>query len=389
MADLAVAGWLHRGAGARETLSRNLIAPRKPRHVRSAKTHPHRPGVRYARQRQARLLPRQLGPVRRGDAGRSARSDRAQRRSLVRWRGGCRRSGVRGAARRRGCPSRGWRSPAITTSARVPSAVRLQQPTNAARRAAWQAHFGATCVGARYRRMAAGRHRYGADGLRDARGGGAAAVSRRGAADAGRAARAAVPAHAAVSERRGRSRLHVAGCAACGARLAAGDVSGGGRGRDRLRARARLSATWTIAGMEIVWAPATSFFNIVERQHAGMGVPRAGYVEWTLTGRTLSHRLVEPPLMLTHDVGAWNQGAWVDDEHAAAACEGREAGLKLVNGGRLSVEARTRWPGADRCSPRSASMRMSRTDGANQSNSTVSCWTAIWQRTTSIVSSPK
>ena len=59
-------------------------------------------------------------------------------------------------------------------------------------------------------------------------------------------------------------------------------------------------------GMEIVWAPATSFFNIVERQHAGMGLARAGYVEWTLTGRSLSHALIEPPLMLTHDVGAWN-----------------------------------------------------------------------------------
>ena len=60
-------------------------------------------------------------------------------------------------------------------------------------------------------------------------------------------------------------------------------------------------------GLEIVWAPATSFFNIIERQHAGMGVPRAGYVEWTLTGRSMAHRLVEPPLMLTHDVGAWNK----------------------------------------------------------------------------------
>ena len=59
-------------------------------------------------------------------------------------------------------------------------------------------------------------------------------------------------------------------------------------------------------GMEIVWAPATSFFNIVERQHAGLGLPRAGFIEWKLTGRTLTHVLVEPPLMLTHDVGAWN-----------------------------------------------------------------------------------
>jgi 3',5'-cyclic AMP phosphodiesterase CpdA len=59
-------------------------------------------------------------------------------------------------------------------------------------------------------------------------------------------------------------------------------------------------------GMEIVWAPATSFFNIVEQQKAGRGIPRPGYLEWTLDGREASWRLVEPPLMLTHDVGLWN-----------------------------------------------------------------------------------
>jgi 3',5'-cyclic AMP phosphodiesterase CpdA len=59
-------------------------------------------------------------------------------------------------------------------------------------------------------------------------------------------------------------------------------------------------------GIEIVWAPATSFFNIVEKQRRGLGVPRAGYVEWILKDRAISHRLVEPPLMIAHDVGAWN-----------------------------------------------------------------------------------
>jgi 3',5'-cyclic AMP phosphodiesterase CpdA len=59
-------------------------------------------------------------------------------------------------------------------------------------------------------------------------------------------------------------------------------------------------------GIQIVWAPATSFFNIVEKQQRGLGVPRAGYIEWSLRGRAISHRLVEPPLMITHDVGAWN-----------------------------------------------------------------------------------
>ena len=41
-------------------------------------------------------------------------------------------------------------------------------------------------------------------------------------------------------------------------------------------------------GIEIVWAPATSFFNILEKQHRGLGVPRAGYVEWTLEGRSIA-----------------------------------------------------------------------------------------------------
>jgi 3',5'-cyclic AMP phosphodiesterase CpdA len=59
-------------------------------------------------------------------------------------------------------------------------------------------------------------------------------------------------------------------------------------------------------GIEIVWAPATSFFNITAKQRLGLGVPRAGYVEWTLDGRSIRHRLVEPPLMITHDVGVWN-----------------------------------------------------------------------------------
>jgi 3',5'-cyclic AMP phosphodiesterase CpdA len=60
-------------------------------------------------------------------------------------------------------------------------------------------------------------------------------------------------------------------------------------------------------GMDIVWAPATSFFNIVERQKIGGHTPRAVYLEWTLDGTGVTHRLIEPPLMLTHDVGAWNK----------------------------------------------------------------------------------
>ena len=59
-------------------------------------------------------------------------------------------------------------------------------------------------------------------------------------------------------------------------------------------------------GIQIVWAPATSFFNIVEKQRRNLRVPRAGYIEWSLNGHSISHRLVEPALMITHDVGAWN-----------------------------------------------------------------------------------
>jgi 3',5'-cyclic AMP phosphodiesterase CpdA len=58
--------------------------------------------------------------------------------------------------------------------------------------------------------------------------------------------------------------------------------------------------------IDIVWAPATSFFNFAEQQKQGRGSPRAGYVEWTLDGPNITHRLIEPPTMLTHDVGAWN-----------------------------------------------------------------------------------
>lgn len=64
------------------------------------------------------------------------------------------------------------------------------------------------------------------------------------------------------------------------------------------------STSWQ--SLPIEWAPATSFFNIIERQKAGLGIPRPGYVEWTLDGPSLQRRLVEPPLMITYDVGLWN-----------------------------------------------------------------------------------
>lgn len=60
-------------------------------------------------------------------------------------------------------------------------------------------------------------------------------------------------------------------------------------------------------GIDIVWAPTTAFVNIAEQQKRGYGFPRAGYLEWTLDGDTISHKLVEPARMITQDIGRWNQ----------------------------------------------------------------------------------
>lgn len=60
-------------------------------------------------------------------------------------------------------------------------------------------------------------------------------------------------------------------------------------------------------GIEIVWAPSTGIVNN-EKQHAlGRNLPRAGYLEWRLERGHASHRLVEPPLFISYDVGAWNK----------------------------------------------------------------------------------
>lgn len=58
--------------------------------------------------------------------------------------------------------------------------------------------------------------------------------------------------------------------------------------------------------IEIVWAPCTSFVHIARWQKHFGGFARAGYVEWTLEGDAISHRLVEPPLLVTHDMGLWS-----------------------------------------------------------------------------------
>jgi 3',5'-cyclic AMP phosphodiesterase CpdA len=59
-------------------------------------------------------------------------------------------------------------------------------------------------------------------------------------------------------------------------------------------------------GLQIVWAPTTAFVNIARQIRSSYGFPRAGYIEWTLDGDAISYRLVEPPEMITQDVGRWN-----------------------------------------------------------------------------------
>ncbi|MGE0766285.1 MAG: metallophosphoesterase [Hyphomicrobiaceae bacterium] len=62
--------------------------------------------------------------------------------------------------------------------------------------------------------------------------------------------------------------------------------------------------TWQ--GMDIVWAPCTSFVNIAKWLKRFGGFARSGYVEWTLDGTSISHRLLEPPRLFTHDTGLWS-----------------------------------------------------------------------------------
>ncbi len=58
--------------------------------------------------------------------------------------------------------------------------------------------------------------------------------------------------------------------------------------------------------IDIVWAPCTSFVHIARWQKHFGGFARAGYVEWLLEGEMISHRLVEPPRLVTHDMGLWS-----------------------------------------------------------------------------------
>lgn len=64
-------------------------------------------------------------------------------------------------------------------------------------------------------------------------------------------------------------------------------------------------AEW--GGMAIVTAPGTSFVNMPASAPAGWRRPRAGYLVWTFDGKTLSHRLVEPRLMMAVDTSSWTE----------------------------------------------------------------------------------
>lgn len=59
-------------------------------------------------------------------------------------------------------------------------------------------------------------------------------------------------------------------------------------------------------GIEIVWSPGTSFVHIAKWQKHFGGFARSGFVEWTLGETTATHRLIEPPRLVTHDMGLWS-----------------------------------------------------------------------------------
>ena len=60
-------------------------------------------------------------------------------------------------------------------------------------------------------------------------------------------------------------------------------------------------------GMDIVWAPATSFVHMPSKVNEKTIVPRAGYVEWLFDGASVRHRFIEPPEMITQDLQRWRE----------------------------------------------------------------------------------
>eukprot|EP01037_Dinobryon_pediforme_P015251 gene15251-15398_t len=58
-------------------------------------------------------------------------------------------------------------------------------------------------------------------------------------------------------------------------------------------------------GIPIICAPGTAFVSVPRKRPRGWVMPRAGYLEWTLSGRRIQHRLVEPKLFITHETSNW------------------------------------------------------------------------------------
>lgn len=60
-------------------------------------------------------------------------------------------------------------------------------------------------------------------------------------------------------------------------------------------------------GMEIVWAPATAMVNVKAGLKHFRRFPRPGWLEWTLTAKRATFRLVEPERMFVIDMTGWTK----------------------------------------------------------------------------------
>jgi 3',5'-cyclic AMP phosphodiesterase CpdA len=58
-------------------------------------------------------------------------------------------------------------------------------------------------------------------------------------------------------------------------------------------------------GIPIICAPGTAFVTVPRKRPRNWVMPRAGYLEWILTGRRIRHQLIEPKLFITHETGNW------------------------------------------------------------------------------------
>ncbi|MEX2644121.1 MAG: metallophosphoesterase [Acetobacterales bacterium] len=60
-------------------------------------------------------------------------------------------------------------------------------------------------------------------------------------------------------------------------------------------------------GMELIWAPGTSFVHQLEKKGMEDGIRRSGYLRYTLDADRMTHEFVEPPLLFTHDLTNWSR----------------------------------------------------------------------------------